>query len=68
MAEQASKNITIDGKQYAVDQLSREAQQQIVNLRVVDAQIARLRAELAVAQTARRVYVRSLQANLSKAG
>lgn len=66
MAEQTSRHITIDGKQYAVEQLSREARQQISNLRVVDAQIARLGAELAVAQTARRVYARTLQASLSK--
>lgn len=67
MAEKTSKTITIDGKQYAVEQLSREARQQVSNLRVVDAQIARLRAELTVAQTARLVYARTLQASLGKA-
>lgn len=66
MADQASKTIVIDGKQYAVDQLSQESRKQIGSLRMVDAQIARLRAELTVAQTARTVYARTLQASLSK--
>lgn len=67
MAEQASKTISIGGKKYAVDQLSQESRKQIGNLRVVDAQIARLRAELTVAQTARVVYAKALQASLTKA-
>ncbi len=56
--------ITIDGNNYALDELSAHAQAQIVNLRVTDQEIARLQTQLAIAQTARAAYAQALAAEL----
>ena len=40
--------ITIDGNDYALDDLSANARSQIVNLRVTDQEIARLQTQLAI--------------------
>lgn len=58
--------ITIDGKQYVLEDLSQNAQQQIGNLRVTDQEIERLNRQLAIAQTARAAYARALAAELPK--
>lgn len=60
--------ITIDGKAYALDDLSENARSQIVNLRVTDQEIARLQTQLAIAQTARAAYARALAAELQADG
>ena len=57
-------NVTIDGKQYDLDQLSEAAQSQLTNIRVTDQEIARLQQQLAIAQTARQTYARALQGEL----
>ena len=59
--------ITIDGKEYALAELSDTARMQIANLQVVDAQIAHLQQQLAIAQTARAAYASVLQIELPKA-
>ena len=46
-------NVTIDGKEYALADLSKEASQQLANLNAVDAEIRHLKQQLAIAQTAR---------------
>lgn len=56
--------ITIDGNDYALDDLSANARSQIVNLRVTDQEIARLQTQLAIAQTARAAYAQALAAEL----
>ena len=56
--------ITIDGNDYALDDLSANARSQIVNLRVTDQEIARLQTQLAIAQTARTAYAQALAAEL----
>jgi len=58
--------ITIDGNDYALDDLSADARAQIVNLRVTDQEIARLQTQLAIAQTARAAYAQALKAALDK--
>ena len=58
--------ITIDGNDYALDDLSANARSQIVNLRVTDQEIARLQTQLAIAQTARAAYAQALKAELDK--
>lgn len=45
--------ITIDNQEYPLESLSDIAKQQLMNLRVVDQEIARLQTQLAIAQTAR---------------
>ena len=57
-------NITIDGKEYDLDQLSEAAKSQLTNVRVTDQEIARLQQQLAIAQTARQTYARALQGEL----
>lgn len=63
MAEQ-QKTITIDNREYGVDDLSDNARNQVVNLRVTDEEIRRLQHQLAIAQTARTAYANALKAEL----
>ena len=52
--------LTINGTNYATANLSDAAKLQVGNLQVVDAEIARLQQQLAIAQTARNAYVGAL--------
>ncbi|HBP40835.1 MAG: DUF6447 family protein [Vreelandella alkaliphila] len=65
MAEQ-QKTITIDNREYGVNDLSESARNQVVNLRVTDEEIRRLQHQLAIAQTARTAYANALKAELPK--
>jgi len=58
--------ITIDGTEYNVADLSDNAKQQIANLRVTDAEIEKLKQQLAIYQTARTAYARALSEELPK--
>ncbi len=58
------QTITIDGKEYALEDLSEAAKGQLTNLRLVDQEIARLQQQQAIAQTARNAYAQALQAEL----
>ena len=58
--------ITIDGKEYDVDSLSEESKAQLVSLRYVDSELARLQAEAATLQTARIAYGRALKQTLEQ--
>ena len=58
--------ITIDGKDYDLGKLSPHARDQIANVKATDAEIARLKMQLAIAQTARAAYARALQEELTK--
>ena len=62
-----ANSVTIDGKEYAPADLSKEARQQLANLNAVDAEIRHLQQQLAIAQTARMVYANALKAALPKA-
>ncbi|MCF8002619.1 MAG: DUF6447 family protein [Chromatiaceae bacterium] len=62
-----TQSISIDGTEHNLADLSEEARSQITNLRVCDAEIARLQQQLAIAQTARATYAKALQAALPKA-
>ncbi len=59
--------VVIDGQEYALDQLSDAAKQQIASIQFVDGKIRNLQAELAVMQTARMAYVNALKELLSDA-
>ena len=59
--------ITVDGKKYALSELSSVAKAQIENIQIVDAQIRQLQQQLAIAQTARSTYIGILQMELPKA-
>ena len=58
------KIINIDNKEYPIDTLSDVAKTQLMNLRVVDREIARLQTQLTIAQTARSVFARTVKSNL----
>ncbi len=53
-------NVTINGKEYDVDTLSAEVKGQLASLQVTDAEIQRLKIQLAIAQTARNAYAKAL--------
>lgn len=53
-------NITIDGKEYNMTELSDEAKAQLGSIQFVDSEIQRLNSQLAVLQTARAAYSAAL--------
>ncbi|MGE4533516.1 DUF6447 family protein [Halomonas sp.] len=64
MADPKPQTLTIDGTEYRTDDLSEKARQQVMNLRVTDQEIERLKQRLAIAQTARTAYANALKAEL----
>ena len=65
--DKQDQKINIDGKEYALSDLSDKVKEQLMNLQFVDAQIQQLNNEWAVADTARIGYTRALKAELEKA-
>jgi glycerate kinase len=66
LADEQNATITIDGSEYNVNDLSESAQNQVVNLRVTDQEIEKLKQQLAIYQTARTAYARALSEELPK--
>lgn len=64
MAKDKSNTVTIDGREYNVADLSENARNQLVNLRVTDQEVQRLNQQLAIAQTARTAYANALKQEL----
>ena len=58
--------ITIDGKDYDLDDLSKDAKAQIDSIVLCDRNLAELQSEAAIIQTARNAYVAALQELLPK--
>ncbi len=58
--------ITIDEKEYDVDDLSDEAKAQVVSLNFVDAELNRLQLKVAAMQTARNAYGTALKSLLGE--
>ena len=58
--------IKIDDKDYDIDQLSKEAKQQLEMLAATDAKLRELQHDLAITQTARNAYARALGELLPK--
>ena len=58
--------ITIDEKDYDVDDLSDEAKAQVLSLNFVDAELNRLQLEVAAMQTARNAYGTALKSLLGE--
>jgi hypothetical protein len=59
------ESISINGKTFASADLGDAARVQVKNIQVVDAEIARLQLQLAIAQTARNAYAGALTAALN---
>jgi hypothetical protein len=64
--DEAIKTWTIDGQEYNLADLSEGAKSQIVNLRVVDQEIANLKQQLAIMQTARNAYGSALNTEIGE--
>ena len=60
------KTITIDDKEYVLEDLSEAARAQLVSLQVTDQEINRLQQQQRIAQTARNAYAQALNAELPK--
>lgn len=58
--------ITIDGKDYNLDDLSNDAKAQIASMQFVDSELERLNAKSAVLNTARMAYAKALTELLPK--
>ena len=59
-----SKTITINDKEYVLDDLSDAAKAQLVSLQVTDQEINRLQQQQKIAQTARNAYAQALSSEL----
>ncbi len=70
MSEQESNNskITIDGKEFSLENLSQKAKAQIENIKFVDQQLQQLNNEWAIADTARIGYTNALKHEVSSSG
>lgn len=62
--DQAPTHITIDGVNYLISDLTDEAKAQIQSLRFVEAELARLNAQIAIASTAKMAYQGALKTAL----
>lgn len=60
--------IKIDDVEYDAEKLSDMAKGQLMHLRIIEVENARLQAQLAINQTARVGYVNALKAELAKYG
>ena len=59
-------NITIDGKEYDTEQISKEALAQANSLRFVQSELSKLQASIAVYKTAEAAYSTSLKQQLEQ--
>lgn len=59
--------VKINDKEYKLADLSADAKAQLTNLRVCDAELQRLKAQIAITETAKAAYGRALEAALPKA-
>lgn len=62
------QKITIDGTEYALNDLSSAAKEQLNNLQITEQEIQRLNTQIAIAQTARSAYAQALKNALVGAG
>jgi len=56
--------VTIDGKEYELEDLSDNARSQVKSLHLVDQKIAQLQTDIAIVETARNAYAAALRAEL----
>ncbi|SEP92301.1 hypothetical protein SAMN04488038_102221 [Solimonas aquatica] len=59
--------VAIDGQKYEWAKLSKEARAAVININTVDAELKRLRVQVGIAQTARKLFVAQLRGSLAKA-
>jgi len=56
--------LNIDNREFDIEGLNENARKQVQNISIVDAEIQRLKVQLAIAQTAREAFVTALRATL----
>ena len=56
--------ITVDGMEYNTEDLSDNAKAQIASLQFLEAQMAKVKSEIAVYETAKSAYIQALKAEL----
>lgn len=56
--------ITVDGMEYNTEDLSDNAKAQIASLQFLEAQMAKIKSEIAVYETAKSAYIQALKAEL----
>jgi len=56
--------ITFDGMEYNTEDLSDNAKAQIASLQFLEAQMAKIKSEIAVYETAKSTYIQALKAEL----
>lgn len=61
-----NEKITIDDKEYSINDLTDEAKAQLLNIQFVDERIQQLNNEFAVADTARIAYTNALKRECEK--
>ena len=66
MNNQKLPSIRLDGRTYALADLSQVAQDTLISLQFVEARLQELRGEMAVSQTAHVAYARALKAELTQ--
>jgi len=66
MANEQPGLVRINDREYALADLSDDAKAQLNSLRITNAEIRRLKAQLAIHETARNAYARALDALLPK--
>lgn len=59
-----NKTVTIDGKEYTFDDLSEKAKNDLASIQLVDQKIIETQQQLAILQTARNAYAKSLSEQL----
>ena len=59
-----ASSITIDDKEYVLEDMSDSSRSQLSSLQLTDQRIAQLKTDLAIAQTARNAYAQALKAEL----
>lgn len=57
--------VTIDGKEYDTDNLPEDVNRQVQNVAYCDRRLEELKSEVAILQTARNAYARSLSEGLA---
>ena len=65
-AETDGASITLDDKEYKVEDMTDDAKTQLLNIQFVDGQIQQLRNEWAISDTARLGYTAALKGELVK--
>ncbi len=66
MTDEQETKITIDDKEYNLDDLSKEAKEQLVSMRAAEQHLELATAQMAIASTARNAYATALKEELAK--